>query len=377
MDNPDNWWQKSPQTWNSHGLEWRFDYNPIAVKRTITATGFTLEVPLAAPGKFPSPQAWLEAWAKKNKKRLPNENQEEAVTLELDLFSPAPPTPAVQVEVVTEELTVEEERDRLLLERQVERAFYEAGKALAQLRERRLYRSTHKTFEQYCQDRFGFGRHAANRLITGASVVANLVSIGHQNPSGETRTIGSHILPTTERQVRPLTQLEPEQQRSVWEQAVTEAGGKVPSGRIVKDIVDRIRERTRIPIAYQVGDVCEILVKDNPDLRGMGGCWCIIAEVREFSCVVRAWNGEYTVREENLRDLGYSATEKEEMRKLSKRLVAVQSLMSQDAARAILSALGKLKRPYLTALESQLLEVLSRDVADSPSGKNIARDRAI
>jgi hypothetical protein len=158
---------------------------------------------------------------------------------------------------------------------------------------------------------------------------------------------------------------------------VTEAGGKVPSGRIVKDIVDRIRERTRIPIAYQVGDVCEILVKDNPDLRGMGGCWCIIAEVREFSCVVRAWNGEYTVREENLRDLGYSATEKEEMRKLSKRLVAVQSLMSQDAARAILSALGKLKRPYLTALESQLLEVLSRDVADSPSGKNIARDRAI
>ncbi len=53
------------------------------------------------------------------------------------------------------ELREEEQRDRLHLERRVERAFFEAGKALAELRDRRLYRSTHKTFEQYCKDRFG------------------------------------------------------------------------------------------------------------------------------------------------------------------------------------------------------------------------------
>jgi hypothetical protein len=44
----------------------------------------------------------------------------------------------------------------------VERAFFEAGKALAQLRDglgdRRLYRSTHKTFEEYCRDGFGYSR---------------------------------------------------------------------------------------------------------------------------------------------------------------------------------------------------------------------------
>ncbi|MBG1264170.1 hypothetical protein F8S20_36450, partial [Nostoc sp. BAE] len=44
------------------------------------------------------------------------------------------------------ELTEEEQRDRLHLERRVERAFFEAGKALTELRDRRLYRSTHKTF---------------------------------------------------------------------------------------------------------------------------------------------------------------------------------------------------------------------------------------
>ena len=41
--------------------------------------------------------------------------------------------------------------DRLVLQRKVERAFFEAGKALAELRDRRLYRSTHKTFEEYCK----------------------------------------------------------------------------------------------------------------------------------------------------------------------------------------------------------------------------------
>ncbi|RCJ39603.1 hypothetical protein A6770_38680 [Nostoc minutum NIES-26] len=50
--------------------------------------------------------------------------------------------PAVEVP----ELTEDEQRDRLHLERKVERAFFEVGKALAELRDRRLYRSTHRTF---------------------------------------------------------------------------------------------------------------------------------------------------------------------------------------------------------------------------------------
>ncbi|WP_229485591.1 hypothetical protein [Nostoc favosum] len=60
------------------------------------------------------------------------------------------------------ELTEEEQRDRLHLERRVERAFFEAGKALTELRDRRLYRSTHKTFEEYCRDRFAHSRQQSN-----------------------------------------------------------------------------------------------------------------------------------------------------------------------------------------------------------------------
>jgi hypothetical protein len=105
------------------------------------------------------------------------------------------------------------------------------------------------------------------------NLVASLPTNGRQIP-----------LPNNERQLRHLVKakLEPTTQVEDWIQAVEQAGGKVPSGRIVQDIADRLRERTQIPIPYQVGDVCEIKGQDNPDLRGLGGCWCIVAEVREF-----------------------------------------------------------------------------------------------
>ena len=62
-------------------------------------------------------------------------------------------TPAC-VEVV-DELSADEAADRQRLEQRVERGFYTSGAALRELRDRRLYRDTHRTWEQYCQSRFG------------------------------------------------------------------------------------------------------------------------------------------------------------------------------------------------------------------------------
>ncbi|BAY22864.1 hypothetical protein NIES2100_26280 [Calothrix sp. NIES-2100] len=81
----------------------------------------------------------------------------------------------------------------------------------------------------------------------------------------------------------------------MWQQAVQKAGGKVPTGKIVKDIVQRIMERTQVPNTYQLGEVCQILAKDNPELRGKGGYWAIVAQVNNFSCTVRNWDGELTL----------------------------------------------------------------------------------
>jgi site-specific DNA-cytosine methylase len=281
----------------------------------------------------------------------------------MEALKPVISEPIVTVETVPvledSELSAEEESDRLLLERKVERAFYEAGKALKELRDRRLYRSTHKTFEAYCRERFGFSRIAAQYRIAATEVVDNLLTIGYQNsPTEDLLTTGSPILPSTERQVRPLTQLEPAQQRQVWQQAVSEAGGKVPSSRLVKDIVQRIRERTRVPIPYRVGDVCSILVKDNPELRGKGGCWGIVTAVGEVSCTVLLWDGEYQLKPEHLKELPYSPAQKEEARQISDRLSRLYHPDLEETARAILASLGQIARPFLTPLDEELLAVL-------------------
>jgi hypothetical protein len=62
---------------------------------------------------------------------------------------------------IFESLTLDEEKQRLHLERQIEKAFYQAGLALQILRDKKLYRSTHSSFEEYCHARFGFTRRSA------------------------------------------------------------------------------------------------------------------------------------------------------------------------------------------------------------------------
>ncbi|WP_228058504.1 hypothetical protein [Nostoc sp. LEGE 12447] len=139
--------------------------------------------------------------------------------------------------VEVKELTDQEQSLRLQLERQVERAFLSAGQALMELRDRRLYRSTHRTFEEYCRDRFNYSRDAAYLKISATVVYENLQKF--------LPTIGRQIpMPTNERQLRFLAkaELEPDVQADVWQQAVEQAGNKIPSGRIVKDVVERSNE---------------------------------------------------------------------------------------------------------------------------------------
>ncbi|MDZ8139795.1 MAG: hypothetical protein RM049_31665 [Nostoc sp. DedQUE04] len=279
------------------------------------------------------------------------------------------------------ELTEDEQRDRLHLERRVEKAVFEAGKALMELRDRRLYRSTHGTFEEYCKDRFGFQRRHPYRLIEASAVFDNLMKmcpngtqtesesgdgemcpIGTQTENEQMCPIGTQILPTSERQVRPLVTLEAEVQRNVWQQAVEQAGNKVPSARIVSDVVQRIMERTQVPNTYQLGEVCQILAKDNPELRGKGGCWGIINNVGQFSCTIKTWDGEYTVGLQHLKSYNYLPAECEQMRVICDRISRLRENENlEEAAHAVLKHLGELKRPYLTAVEEKLLGLIERE----------------
>jgi hypothetical protein len=280
-----------------------------------------------------------------------------------------PATATITVSAIeVPELTEAEESDRLHLERKVERAFFEAGKALAELRDRRLYRSTHKTFEEYCKDRFGFERRHPYRLIEAAEVIDNLRKMcpnWTQNETGsenvEPNSQSLQILPTAEGQVRPLTKLEPQQQQEAWQTAVEEAGSKVPPARIVKDVVQRIMERTQVPNTYQIGEVCQILAKDNPELRGKGGCWGIVSQVNDFSCTVKMWDCEYTVGLQYLKSFNYLPAECEQMQMICDRISRVYSSGLEESVQRFLESLGKLNRAYLTGLEEKVLSLLESE----------------
>jgi hypothetical protein len=131
-----------------------------------------------------------------------------------------------------DKLTIEQKKELLRLERKIESGFYLAGIALKQIREQRLYRNTHSSFEEYCRDRFDFTRAAARYLIGAAEVVDNL----------KCKQI-VYTFPTKESQCRPLLGLTPELQSEVWLEAVKKANGKVPSARIVKSVLEQNREK--------------------------------------------------------------------------------------------------------------------------------------
>ncbi|NJL69698.1 MAG: hypothetical protein HC894_29665 [Microcoleus sp. SM1_3_4] len=104
--------------------------------------------------------------------------------------------------------------------------FYEVGKALDEIREQKLYRETHKSFENYCRDKWGIARQTANRFISAAQVIENLTPMGVK-------------IPANERQVRPLTGLPPEVQLEIWQEALESSPNGMPTGAAVQRLVEQ------------------------------------------------------------------------------------------------------------------------------------------
>jgi len=91
------------------------------------------------------------------------------------------------------------------------KTFVEVGVALCEVRDRRLYRSTHGSFLAYCVEQWKMSEAQATRLISSARVVLAL-------PIGKG--------PATESQARELTALEPEEAAIVWEVVRSTADAK-------------------------------------------------------------------------------------------------------------------------------------------------------
>ena len=107
-------------------------------------------------------------------------------------------------------------------------------------------------------------------------------------------------LPTSERQLRPLTRLPQEQWYPTWVEAInqSENQSKPPSGKLVERIVkekQRMEKQTRYQPQvdkFKVGDVVRITAKHNPDLKEYHSCWGQVVSLEEHSYTIQTWKGE-------------------------------------------------------------------------------------
>lgn len=146
--------------------------------------------------------------------------------------------------------------------------FVAVGNALLEIRDKRLYKSTHKTFEDYCNQRWDMTRVNVYRIIHATEFAGNLLPTGLQNPKNE-------------RQVRPVLTLPKEEQVDAWEQAVrTAPEGKVTAKHVENVVKERKAATTPQPPPRPTPNVVETPtpkpepIDDTPKLSVVNGVPC-------------------------------------------------------------------------------------------------------
>lgn len=99
------------------------------------------------------------------------------------------------------------------------KTFVEVGQALAAIRESRLYRATHSSFEAYCESRWGFTGRRGRQLIEAAE-------------------IGTTVPIENEGQARELAKVPEPDRADVWRDTVERTEGK-PTAAAIRESAER------------------------------------------------------------------------------------------------------------------------------------------
>jgi hypothetical protein len=134
-------------------------------------------------------------------------------------------------------LTAIEQRELLSHEHVIKsglETFIEVGEALLSIRDGKLYRATHRTFEDYCRERWGMTDRRARQLIVAAEIAVGV---------SETGT----IVPKNEGQVRPLVGVPVEERSEVWKRAqeIAASEGKALVAKTVQSAIDERKPTKR------------------------------------------------------------------------------------------------------------------------------------
>lgn len=152
-------------------------------------------------------------------------------------------------------------------ESRIARGWTEMATALLRIRDEKLYREGYKTFQEYCEVRWGYKKSHAHRLMSAAETLQRL----ERSPIGV-------IAPQNEAQIRPLTKLPPESQANAWEKAVSTAP-IAPDGspRVTAKHVEGVVQRLTPEEAKRPGPPPP--TQDVLDLRDIKKAFELIAEI--------------------------------------------------------------------------------------------------
>jgi hypothetical protein len=131
----------------------------------------------------------------------------------------------------------------------IENSHQAARDALYAIYAEKLYLDTHSSFEDYCEQRWGYSRQHGYRLVDAARVAINL------SPIGDTTAI-------PETHLRPLARLEPEMQIRIYEvaQATAPASGMTARhvARTALEVIEPVKNNfiprgTSVPACLEPG----------------------------------------------------------------------------------------------------------------------------
>lgn len=134
----------------------------------------------------------------------------------------------------TNGMTPGENRHLASLEKRIAsglQTFREVGSALLEIRDKRLYRETHSSFESYCSEKWGLDRGRAYQLMGAATVSVVL---------GRPEKLGNEA---QARELVPLVTEDPDIAKKVWAEVETrsEESGKPVTASLIRKVKAEMR----------------------------------------------------------------------------------------------------------------------------------------
>ena len=111
------------------------------------------------------------------------------------------------------------------------RTFIDVGRCFVEIKESGLYKEKYKTFEAYCDQRWGFSLNYAEKLMR---------TVRTEDALKKSSTMVPPSLPTNERQSRAMDGLTDSQKQEAWRESLETAPGGVVTGDHVRATRERL-----------------------------------------------------------------------------------------------------------------------------------------